>query len=62
MKWNSWFGVILDRIWWRRNDFVFSNSAWFSGELLQCARRIVEGVSMRYNSSSLLTSSTLFEF
>lgn len=29
--WSIVFGVILDRVWWRRNEFVFRNK-WTSSE------------------------------
>lgn len=32
-------GVMLDKIWWRRNDAIFNNSTWPPTELLCRAKK-----------------------
>lgn len=57
MGWNTVFGVMIDKIWWRRNNVIFNNKTWSNDELLSRVKRMTEAIRVsRENTTNLIGS------
>lgn len=44
VKWNLIFGIMIDKLWGKRNDFIFNGITWSISELLLRSRLMVDAV------------------
>lgn len=58
ISWSMWFGVMLDMIWWRRNESIFNQRVCSPMELVHCVRRMVEAIYTSLESTARVLSSS----
>lgn len=46
VNWSRFFGVMLDKVWCRINELVFSNITWSSSDLVIKSRRMIEALDV----------------
>lgn len=54
VRWNIVFGATLDRIWWRRNDFVFRNKWTNEVGVLLSVKALVMDINQRKRIGCIL--------